>query len=163
MGRTLLALILLCSTSGCFPGPGFGRGRHRHGRGDGLVAFLQLATAAVELGAVIHAANAQPPPPPPPPPPPQPTARPFVGGVRWETGEPVAFVRVTLRGTQDFVVLQAMTDQYGTFVFPLPLPGDWYRITLDENVASGGALVWLSDRGPPALQVIAHPRQPYSD
>jgi hypothetical protein len=82
----------------------------------------------------------------PPPSKPRPTTPPLYGTVSLPSGERVPRATVTLRGTSDFVVLQATTDERGRFWFPMPLPPDWYTFTVDGEGATGQTRFWLHKR-----------------
>jgi hypothetical protein len=61
-----------------------------------------------------------------------------------------------------------VTDRYGDFRFPMPLPPDWYRLAIEDDAIEGGARVWLAqERRPGGLVLVARPRaeapSPYTD
>jgi hypothetical protein len=158
--RFLLVLALLasgCGTSGYHQGFG---GRSCTNPTGAELAFLvaELAVGALQAGAGLTETMREPEPPRVP----LATRRPFrriFGTVSWEAGGRVAAIPVTLRGSSGLVVLETRTDEGGRFWFPLPLPGDWYRISVDDQRAAGESKVWLHDRPPDYLDVIAHPKE----
>jgi hypothetical protein len=124
----------------------------RPSRGEALAELLFAGFAAgVELSETQHVEF-------PPPREPGPTTPPFFGTVSLPSGDRVPQVTVTLRGTSDFVVLQATTDERGRFLFPMPLPPDWYTLTVDDDRAAGQARVWLHKRHRD-LDVKVEPRE----
>jgi hypothetical protein len=98
----------------------------------------------------------------PPPREPGPTTPPLYGTVSLPSGERVPRATVTLRGTSDFVVLQATTDERGRFWFPMPLPPDWYTFIVDDEAATGQARFWLHKRHRD-LDLQVQPREPSTD
>jgi len=162
VARILLILALLaagCATSGPY------HHHHHHAlfcchrpptTADKALAVGELGLGALELGIALTEAMGEPDLPPPSPP--RPLTKPLFGTVSWEGGGRVPAIPVTLRGTSDFVVLETTTDEGGRFWFPMPLPADWYRIIVDDERAAGETRLWLRDRRPAMLDVIARPK-----
>jgi hypothetical protein len=147
MRRWLLAFTLL--GSGCFANEGYCYPRqHLSGPEVGFLAGL------FALQVIASVADQ----PPAEPPSPRPTAHPFVGNLRFATGEPAAHLQVRLRGPGDVVSLFAITDLHGDFRFPLPLPPDWYLLGVEDPALEGTVRVWLNEHGPGGLVLTVRPR-----
>jgi hypothetical protein len=144
MLRWVLALAVL--GSGCFANEGYCYRQRLSGPEVGLLAGLFALQVLSTLPAEAQSA------------PPRPTGRLFVGNLRFDTGQPAANLRVTLRGSGDLVSLVAVTDFHGDFRFPLPVPPDWYLVGVDDPGLVGTVRVWLDQRGPGGLVLTARAR-----
>jgi len=76
------------------------------------------------------------------------------GTVRWSAGGRLAGMPVLLKGRSGSVLRQTTTDRAGRFWFPLPLPPDWYQVSVRDERGVGEARVWLHDEPPDFLEVV---------
>jgi hypothetical protein len=159
MARMLWGIALLLA--GCAIPAGHYRGCHRCGCPDGVDAILGGAEAIVGMGALAYDVSAaigdrtqrswRPPPALIP--------RPFVGTVRVsDSSAALALTTVVLQGASGLVELRATTDRGGHFYFPLPLPADWYTVSVDDDAFEGGRRVWLKERRPVDFVILAQPK-----
>ena len=162
--RFLLAAVLL--TAGC-ASDGYhyaynGRYCANPTAADGAFAAVELFLGAIQAGAALT--EAMQPTRPPLADRPARRMRSVFGTVSWESGERLPAMPLTVRGSSGFVVLELKTDERGRFWIPLPLPADWYRISFDDERASGETKLWLRDLPPAYLDITAHPKEtPPSD
>jgi len=150
--------------AGCATPAGYYHGSHRCHGVDTVDAVLGGAEAIVGLGELAYELSeaigdrtqrawARPPGPVP---------RPLVGTVRVsDSGEALPATTVVLQGASGFVELRAITDQRGHFFFPLPLPADWYTLSVDDNGFEGAQRVWLEELRPVDFVILAR-RKPES-
>jgi len=145
------ALVLLAA--GCATGSSFDHresgpyGRYhaccdcRPSAADAVLGVLTAVESLVKM-ADAAAALAEPRPSPPAQMP-----KPLVGTVRLpDAGGVVPQVAVVLEGATGLIQLRAITDERGRFWFPLPLPADSYRISLDDERFDASIRVWLKER-----------------
>jgi len=123
---------------------------------DAAFAAADLFLGAIQAGAALT--ELQPTRPPLADRPARPKRSVF-GTVSWASGERVPAMPVTVRGTSGVVVLEMTTDARGRFWIPLPLPADWYRISFDDERASGETKLWLRDLPPAYLDIVARPKE----
>jgi hypothetical protein len=136
MSRLLVVLALLAA--GCAPAEAY---CYRPSPAEAVAGlFVAGLAAGVTLTEASHEL------PPPRPDKPRPTTPPLHGTVTAESGERVPHVTVTLRGSTGFVELETTTDERGRFLFPMPLPPDWYRVSVDEEQGTAETRVWLHRR-----------------
>jgi hypothetical protein len=153
MARLLCGMAIV--VAGCATSGGHYQSCRRCCEPDPAEAILGLGELAFQLAEAIgdRTQRAAGPPPAPMPPP-------LVGTVRAiESGQSLPGVAVALKGASGFVELQATTDDRGRFWFPLPLPADWYTISVDEEAFEGERRVWLKERRPLDLVVPARPKE----
>jgi hypothetical protein len=161
--RLLLATVLVAS--GC------GTGNYHHGyngrycanptAADAAFGVVDLFLGVVAVAAEHSESSAQRQPLASRPA--QPTRRVF-GTVSWASGERVAAMPLRVRSNSGFLDFELTTDERGRFWIPLPLPADWYRISFDDERASGETRLWLRDLPPAYLDIRAQPKEaPPSD
>jgi hypothetical protein len=156
--RFLLAAVLL--TAGC-ASDGYhyaynGRYCANPTTADAAFAAVDLFLGAIQAGAALSEAM-QPTRPPLEDRPARPMRRVF-GTVVWESGERVPGMALRVRSNSGFLDFPLTTDDRGRFWIPLPVPADWYRISVEDERGEGEAKVWLRDRSPALLEIVARPR-----
>lgn len=163
MTRLLVALAL--AVSGCATGDVYYSSSPCYRRpttADTVFLIGDLVLSGLAAGAQLTETMRQAPPPPADSPG-RPMRRVF-GTVSWKSGERVGGVTVSLRAHSGFVLLDTVADDRGRFWFPLPLPADWYRITVDDDQGAGESKIWLRDKPPAYLDVVLEPKEvPPSD